>query len=227
MAPPGYANGNGHADPHGAEQVALTRAVASAVAKIEAAERSFNLTAKTLVKDGKELRGEFDELKGSVMRVEGKLDRLVEVVGRPPEPIDPVEVIRRMQTQSVQGLTADQVIAREERVRAELEQRAKGTGLFELAHQGAVIDKLTMEKIQEVVAAKTESAVAESKVAAKSERGVTIIKGVAAAVVTIIVGFFGAVAANADGIVKIVNALQDDPAPVTAPAKPEAPEVSP
>lgn len=221
MSPPAYSNGNGHADPMGADHSALIAAVSRGVAMLSAAERSFNLTAKTLVKDGKETREDLAELKGAVLRIEAKVDNLVEVVGRPPEPIDPVAVIRAMQSNSVQGLTADQVIAREARLRAELEQRARGTGLYELVATGAHIDQLTMEKIQEVMASKAQEAVAESKVAAKGERTQTILKGVAAAVVTIILGFFTAVATNADGLVKVINAMQAEPPAVTAPA-PEA-----
>jgi hypothetical protein len=224
MSPPGgYANGNGHhVNPEGAEHQALIAAVARGVAKLEAAEKVFSATAKTLVREGKELRaevrGEIDELRGSLLRVEGKVDRLVEVVGRPPEQIDPIEIIRRMQTTSVQGLTADQVIAREERVRAELEQRARGTGLFGLVAEGAVIDQLTMDRLQQLAESKAQEAakqaaqgvVSDAKDAAVSSNKTTLIKGgIGAGLVAALVSLVAALGGS-QGIVDIIDAYQDD-----------------
>ena len=170
--------------------------------------------SKTLVREGKEtreglaeLKGEVDDLKGGLLRVEGKLDRLVEIVGRPPEAIDPVEVIRRMQTTSVQGLTADQVVAREERVRAELEERAKGTGLYGLVATGAHIDQLTMEKLQEVAEKKAQAVVVEAKDEVASSNKSTLIKGgMATGFVTALVALIAALGGS-EGIVSIIKAF--------------------
>src|SRR5690606_18564417 len=56
-----------------------------------------------------------------------RVDSIDARVGHWPEPVDAEEVVRRMQTQSVQDMTHEQVIAREERVRRELSEQREGT----------------------------------------------------------------------------------------------------
>ena len=237
MSPPGYSNG--HADPVGAEHQALIAAVARGVARLENAERAFNLAAKTLVADQKAIKmdlgsvkDEVTDIKAVLLRVEAGQERLEAKLGTYPMSED---LVKAMERESVRELSPEAIAERDARLSA-----AKyGTGLIgeikrtqsrleskdqELSSKDEDLEKRLSEMSKKDAADAAQAVLGDAQKVAKTERYLTVVKAVGAGFLALIVGIVTTVATNAEGLVKVVHAVQGRDVVPAAPAKPETPE---